>query len=73
MRGIAAKEVGIRILLGKIHSIAAKMGKGIEPLLSYSEGHHLRTFVRVVENNECRLKWLTERMKMESKETEKAA
>ena len=73
MRGIAAKEVGIRILLGKIHSIASEKGKGIEPLLSYSEGHHLRTFVRVVEENKSELKWLTEKMEMKDKEEEKAA
>ena len=73
MRGIAAKEVGVRILLGKIHSIASKKGKAIEPLLSYSEGHHLRTFVKVIENNDYRLKWLTEKMEIVSKEQKKAA
>ena len=52
MKWVSAKEVGIRILLGKIHTLANVIGKGIEPLLCYSEGHHLRVFVRLVNKNE---------------------
>ncbi len=62
MKWVSAKEVGIRILLGKIHTLANAMGKGIEPLLCYSEGHHLRVFVRLVNKNETKLKWLNLQM-----------
>ena len=58
MKWVAAKEIGIRILLGKIHSLATKIGKGIEPLLCYSEGHHLRAFVRLTKKNDTELKWI---------------
>ena len=62
MKWVSAKEVGIRILLGKIHTLANVIGKGIEPLLCYSEGHHLRVFVRLVNKNETKLKWLNLQM-----------
>jgi len=58
MKWVSAKEIGIRILLGKIHSLATDIGKGIEPLLSYSEGHHLRVFVRITKKNNKKLKWI---------------
>jgi len=58
MKWVSAKEIGIRILLGKIHSLATNIGKGIEPLLSYSEGHHLRVFVRITKKNNKKLKWI---------------
>ena len=58
MKGVSAKEMGIRILLGKIHSIASKIGKGIDPLLSYSEGHHLRVFIKLIKKNNVKLKWI---------------
>ncbi len=58
MRWVSAKEIGVRILLGKIHSLASKNGKGIEPLLSYSEGHHLRVFIKLVKKNNRKLKWI---------------
>jgi len=64
MKGVAAKEIGVRILLGKIHSIASEKNKGIEPLLSYSEGHHIRIFARIVEKNDYNLKWITKDMKI---------
>ena len=58
MKRVAAKEVGIRILLGKIQTLAAKYDRGIEPMLSYSEGHHLRVFVKVIGARPISLKWL---------------
>ena len=58
MKWVSAKEMGIRILLGKIHSLATNIGKGIEPLLCYSEGHHLRIFVRLTKKNNAKLKWI---------------
>ena len=58
MKRVAAKEVGVRILLGKIQTLAKKNGRSIEPLLSYSEGHHLRVFLRVVNERNITLKWL---------------
>ena len=68
MKWVSAKEIGIRILLGKIHSLATNIGKGIEPLLSYSEGHHLRVFVRLTKKNNTKLKWIN--LKMEVIENE---
>ena len=58
MKRVAAKEVGVRILLGRIQTIARKYNRSIEPLLSYSEGHHLRVFLRVIKEKDIRLKWL---------------
>tara|TARA_B100001123_G_scaffold24093_1_gene26151 strand:- start:4864 stop:5895 length:1032 start_codon:yes stop_codon:yes gene_type:complete len=62
MKKVVAKEVGIRILIGKIHEIAFELDKGIQPLLSYSEGHHLRTFVRITPKRKDVLGWITEDM-----------
>ena len=62
MKRVAAKEVGIRILLGKIQTLAAKYDRGIEPMLSYSEGHHLRVFVKVIGARPISLKWLNQDM-----------
>ena len=72
MRRVAAKEVGVRILLSRIHNIASEMGKGIEPLLSYSEGHHLRVFVRLGERKDVTLKWITKDMKIVDREEKDA-
>ena len=72
MRRVAAKEVGVRILLSRIHNIASEMGKGIEPLLSYSEGHHLRVFVRLGERKDVTLKWITRDMKIVDREEKDA-
>ncbi len=72
MKWVSAKEIGIRILLGKIHSLAIKIGKGIEPLLCYSEGHHLRTFVRLTKKNKTKLKWINLDMKVVENEEKNA-
>ena len=64
MKWVSAKEVGIRILLGKIHTLANDIGKGIDPLLCYSEGHHLRVFVKLIEKNDIKLKWINLQMKV---------
>ncbi len=64
MRRVAAKEVGVRILLSRIHNIASGMDKGIEQLLCYSEGHHLRVFVRLGERKDIALKWITKDMRI---------
>ncbi len=64
MKKVAAKEVGVRILLAKIHDLASKMEKGIEPMLCYSEGHHLRVFVKVTKAKTGTLGWLTDGMKV---------
>ena len=58
MKKVAAKEVGVRILLARLQTLAIEFGRSIEPLLSYSEGHHLRVFVRIVEKKNIELKWL---------------
>jgi len=58
MKKVAAKEVGVRILLARLQTLAIEFGRSIEPLLSYSEGHHLRVFVKVVEKKNIGLKWL---------------
>ncbi|MCS5545836.1 MAG: hypothetical protein NZ867_03415 [SAR324 cluster bacterium] len=73
MRRVAAKEVGVRILLSRIHNIASGMGKGIEPLLCYSEGHHLRVFVRLGKRNDVTLKWITKDMRIVDREEKDAA
>ena len=72
MRRVAAKEVGVRILLSRIHNIASGMGKGIEPLLCYSEGHHLRVFVRLGERKDIALKWITKDMRIVDREEKDA-
>jgi tRNA (guanine26-N2/guanine27-N2)-dimethyltransferase len=72
MRRVAAKEVGVRILLSGIHNIASGMGKGIEPLLCYSEGHHLRVFVRLGERKDIALKWITKDMRIVDREEKDA-
>ncbi len=64
MKRVAAKEVGIRILLGRIQTLAAKYNRSIEPMLSYSEGHHLRVFVKVAEAKPISLKWLNQDMEV---------
>ena len=73
MKRVAAKEIGIRILLARIHNVASSMGKGIEPLLCYSEGHHLRAFVRVTTQNDVSLKWISPKMEVVDEEVEGAA
>jgi tRNA (guanine26-N2/guanine27-N2)-dimethyltransferase len=73
MKRVAAKEIGIRILLARIHNLASSMGKGIEPLLCYSEGHHLRAFVKVTTKNEVSLKWISPKMKIIDEEVDGAA
>ena len=72
MRRVAAKEVGVRILLSKIHNIVSKIGKGIEPLLCYSEGHHLRVFVRLGERKDVTLKWISKDMRIVDREEKDA-
>ena len=72
MKWVSAKEIGVRILLGKIHSIASRMGKGIKPLLSYSEGHHLRVFIKLVKKNDVKLKWIDLSMTVLESEEENA-
>ena len=73
MKRVAAKEVGIRILLGKIQTLAAKYDRGIEPMLSYSEGHHLRVFVKVIDARPVSLKWLNQDMVVLDEEAAEAA
>jgi tRNA (guanine26-N2/guanine27-N2)-dimethyltransferase len=72
MRRVVAKEVGVRILLSRIHNIASEMGKGIEPLLCYSEGHHLRVFLRLGERKDIALKWITKDMRIVDREEKDA-
>ena len=50
--------------MGKIHTLANDIGKGIDPLLCYSEGHHLRVFVKLIEKNDIKLKWINLQMKV---------
>lgn len=68
MKKVAAKEIGIRIMLSKMHSIASEIGKGIQPLLCYSEGHHLRVFVKLTEKNNVKLKWINTNMEIVEEE-----
>ena len=64
MKRVAAKEVGIRILLGRIQTLATRYRRSIEPILSYSEGHHLRVFVKVIGMRSIDLKWLNQEMEI---------
>ena len=73
MKRVAAKEIGIRILLARISHLASLMEKGIEPLLCYSEGHHLRVFVRVIKKNDTILKWINPQMEIIDQEEKDAA
>ncbi len=73
MRKVAAKEVGVRILLAKIYDLASKMERGIEPLLCYSEGHHLRVFVKVTKTKSEKLGWITNDMRIIENEEKGAA
>ena len=73
MKKVAAKEIGIRILLARISHLASAIEKGIEPLLCYSEGHHLRVFVRVTKKKGTTLKWISPQMKVIDQEEKGAA
>jgi tRNA (guanine26-N2/guanine27-N2)-dimethyltransferase len=68
MKKVAAKEIGIRIMLSKMHSMASEIGKGIQPLLCYSEGHHLRVFVKLTKKNNVELKWINTDMEIVEEE-----
>ena len=62
LSGVAAKEVGVRILLGAIAREAAGVGRTITPLLCYTEGHHLRAWVRLAPGEPPALRWLSREM-----------
>jgi tRNA G26 N,N-dimethylase Trm1 len=72
MKKVAAKEIGIRIMLSKMHSIASEIGKGIQPLLCYSEGHHLRVFVKLTKKSNVELKWINTDMEIVEEEEDGA-
>ena len=73
MKRVAAKEVGIRILLGRVQTLATRYGRSIEPLLSYSEGHHLRIFLKIINEKPHSLKWLSQDMEILDLEKAEAA
>lgn len=62
LAGVAAKEFGVRILLGAIAREGAAMGRAIAPLLCYAEGHHLRVWVRLAAGESPPLRWLSREM-----------
>lgn len=62
LAGVAAKEVGLRVLLGAIAREAAAAGRSITPLLCYAEGHHLRAWVRLAPGESPPLRWLSREM-----------
>tara|TARA_B100001079_G_scaffold56761_1_gene47579 strand:- start:971 stop:2002 length:1032 start_codon:yes stop_codon:yes gene_type:complete len=72
MKKVAAKEIGIRIMLSKMHSMASEIGKGIQPLLCYSEGHHLRVFVKLTKKSNVELKWINTDMEIVEEEEDGA-
>lgn len=72
MKKVAAKEIGIRIMLSKMHSMASEIGKGIQPLLCYSEGHHLRVFVKLTKKSNVELKWINTDMEIVEEEDDGA-
>ena len=73
MKRVAAKEVGVRILLGSIQTLARKYNRSIEPLLSYSEGHHLRVFIRIIKEKDIQLRWLNYDMEILASEVSDSA
>ena len=64
LSGVAAKEVGVRILLGAIAREAAGVGRTITPLLCYTEGHHLRAWIRLAPGEPPALRWLSREMQL---------
>ena len=64
LSGVAAKEVGMRILLGAIAREAAGEGRTVTPLLCYTEGHHLRAWVRLTPGKPPTLRWLSHDMQL---------
>ena len=62
LAGVAAKEVGLRVLLGAITREAAAAGRSITPLLCYAEGYHLRAWVRLASGESPPLRWLSREM-----------
>ena len=53
-------EIGLRILIGWVARNAEEYGKKIEPILSYSKDHYMRTFVKVKKGgkHELGMVWL---------------
>ena len=62
LAGVAAKEIGLRVLLGAIAREATTTGRAVTPLLCYAEGHHLRAWVRLVPGKSPPLRWLSREM-----------
>jgi len=52
LRCAQGHEIGLRILIGYIARLAADADRAIEPVLSFSAEHFLRTHLRVVEGRE---------------------
>ncbi len=50
LRCVFGHEVGLRILIGYLAREAAKLDKGIEPLLSFYADHYFRIYLRLREN-----------------------
>ena len=73
MKRVAAKEVGVRILLGRIQTLARNFNRSIEPLLSYSEGHHLRVFLKIIKEKDIHLRWLNYDMEILDEEVSDSA
>ena len=70
LRGIAAKEAGLRILIGAVVRHAAAADRGTEVALAYAEGHHLRAYLRLPRGAQrgdaalARLGWLAPTMEV---------
>src|SRR2546429_9924123 len=47
MRSAQGAEIGLRILLGYCHHLAAEGGRRIRPILSFSAEHFLRVYLLV--------------------------
>jgi len=54
----------MRILLGAIAREAAGEGRTVTPLLCYTEGHHLRAWVRLTLGKPPTLRWLSHEMQL---------
>lgn len=47
LKGVCMPEVGLRILLGAVARAAGRRDRAATPILSYSEGHYCRAYVRI--------------------------
>ena len=50
-------EMAIRLILGSLRSVAARLGVKIIPMFVESEMHYYRTYVKILKSNRSRRKY----------------